>query len=97
MMARFAGGLLGWQGRSSLKLMVSDSAESRWSSSNIIEGRPMDHYAGIDVSLEYSSIWVVDAFGPDGYPQVITRESLTRPWPIKGEWWQVRNRRLLLR
>ena len=30
---------------------------------SIIEGRPMNHYVGIDVSLEASSVCVVDGDG----------------------------------
>ena len=30
---------------------------------SIVEGRPMNHYAGIDVSLEASSVCVVDSNG----------------------------------
>ena len=35
----------------------------RCSAPSIIEGTTMDHYAGIDVSLESSSLCVVDATG----------------------------------
>ena len=58
----------------------------------------MDHYAGIDVSLEYSSIGVVDAFGPfrkssrASLYHPLLRCTKWRPWPIKGgEGQQVRN------
>src|SRR6202050_4752007 len=50
---------LGW---SSLKLMVSINGVGRARSKHQ-RGTTMDHYAGIDVSLECSSICVVDASG----------------------------------
>jgi transposase len=59
MWARFASGLVA--GRSSLKLMVF--TESGWTRSKHQRGTTMDHYAGIDVSLECSSVCVVDASG----------------------------------
>jgi hypothetical protein len=61
----------------------------------------MDHYAGIDVSLEYSSICVVDAFGPDGRPQVIYRPATVYDMegrgPLKGGGAAGPEPRLLLR
>src|SRR5262245_981041 len=48
--------------RSSLKLMVSKQ-RSRQSRSKHHRGTTMNHYAGIDVSLECSSVCVVDASG----------------------------------
>src|SRR5271165_2808174 len=49
----------GW---SSLKLMVSINGVGRARSKHH-RGTTMDHYAGIDVSLEHSSVCVVDAGG----------------------------------
>src|SRR5215216_3548055 len=49
-------------GRSSLKLMVSPGVGHRACSKHH-RGTTMDHYAGIDVSLECSSVCVVDASG----------------------------------
>ena len=57
--ARFASGLADW--RSSLNLMVSYGVGMTRSKHQ--RGTTMDYYAGIDVSLEYSSICVVDANG----------------------------------
>src|SRR5919204_1414922 len=48
-------------GRSSLKLMVSTGV-GHWPAPHH-RGTTMDHYAGIDVSLECSSVCVVDASG----------------------------------
>src|SRR6202050_5125366 len=50
---------LGW---SSLKLMVSINGVGRARSKHH-RGTTMDHYAGIDVSLECSSVCVVDGSG----------------------------------
>src|SRR6202008_4252315 len=50
------------EGWSSLKLMVSINGVGRVRSKHH-RGTTMDHYAGIDVSLECSSVCVVDASG----------------------------------
>src|SRR5438309_8525911 len=48
--------------RSSLKLMVSMNGVGQVRSQHH-RGTTMDHYAGIDVSLEYAHVCVVDATG----------------------------------
>src|SRR5256885_12202538 len=48
--------------RSSLKLMVSMNGVGQVRSKHH-QGTTMDHYAGIDVSLEYASVCVVEAGG----------------------------------
>src|SRR5580692_9475347 len=47
----------------SLRVMELETTESGWSCSKHHRGTTMDHYAGIDVSLESSSLCVVDATG----------------------------------
>src|ERR1700731_3947421 len=51
-----------WPGWSSLKLMVSSNGVGQARSKHH-RGTTMNHYAGIDVSLECSSVCVVDAGG----------------------------------
>src|SRR5262249_16638854 len=48
---------------SSLRVMVSRKTESGLASSKHHRGTTMNHYAGIDVSLEYASVCVIDATG----------------------------------
>src|SRR3954471_16544358 len=43
--------------------MVCSTGVRCWPAPSIIEGTTMDYYAGIDVSLESSSLCVVDATG----------------------------------
>src|SRR5204863_8096550 len=59
--ARFASGLLG--GRAVVPQPDGVESRSRDGPAPHHRGTTMDHYAGIDVSLEYSSICVVDATG----------------------------------
>jgi hypothetical protein len=47
----------------SFRVMVSSERSQVEPAPNIIEGTTMEHYAGIDVSLESASVCVVDAAG----------------------------------
>jgi hypothetical protein len=44
-------------------MVCSNRSQALVSAPNIIEGTTMDHYGGIDVSLESSSLYIVDATG----------------------------------
>ena len=59
-MARAGSGREGW---SSLRVMVSINGVGRWPAPSIIGGTTMEHYAGIDVSLESACVCVVDGTG----------------------------------
>src|SRR5580692_10739610 len=59
----------------SLRVMELETTESGWSCSKHHRGTTMEHYAGIDVSLESVSICVVDASGK------IVREGKTASEP----------------
>src|SRR6266446_4628790 len=47
----------------SLRVMELETTESGWACSKHHRGTTMEHYAGIDVSLESASLCVVDATG----------------------------------
>src|SRR5216683_4040612 len=47
----------------SLRVMEFETTESGWACSKHHRGTTMEHYAGIDVSLESASLCVVDATG----------------------------------
>src|SRR6267143_1829718 len=47
----------------SLRVMELETTESGWACSTHHRGTTMEHYAGIDVSLESASLCVVDATG----------------------------------